>query len=92
MVSLRGTSTGASRDDIINAATAKTGAYYGTDCVAVSLSNERIEESFSDLSGHVERQVFAADWEGRIEHQWNKPTYGFPECRKCGVSDFRRNR
>jgi hypothetical protein len=82
-MSLEGSSIGETRKAIHADAIATTALYYGIDCVGIKLTNERIEDG--DLSGS---HLFAAAWEGYIEHLWDKPTYGFPQCRKCGISDY----
>lgn len=90
---LRGT-IGQARDraDLIRQAEEQGAAYYGTECVSVTLSDEKAETEYQHtLEGSVPtRTDFSADYTANIEHQWSKPSYGFPKCHKCGLDDYNR--
>lgn len=72
---LRGSLYGITRADLVKQAEAKAATYFGTECVEVTLENER---PAGGLSG------FNAFFAATVWHAIERRTYGPDQCRKCG--------
>lgn len=86
---LRGQTQGASRAELMSNALRQAEAYYDTMCTTVTLTNEKSDadfvtnERFCGNAVALGQVSFSADFTAEIEHQWSKPSYGFPKCVKC---------
>lgn len=73
---LEGSLVGQSRADLLERATTHAGKYFGTNCVAVTLTNERTHGMLQD--------TFLAEFVATEQHQIELRSYGPDRCRKCG--------
>lgn len=73
---LTGHLVGPSREAIMIEASARSAAYFGTECVAVELSNERTHSMLVD--------TFLADFAATEHHVIEVSHYGPDRCAKCG--------
>jgi hypothetical protein len=84
-MNLTGSAQAEDRAAIIRQAKRAASIYYGTECIGISLSNERAESSeINQLGGEgVATEIgYNADWEANIEHNMWQGARG-PECRHC---------
>lgn len=81
------------RADLVRLAKERATVYYGLDCVAVTLTNEREETDYENtiVDGYTPTStLYQAEYTAEIKHHWSKPSVGFAKCYKCGLDNYDR--
>lgn len=90
-VTLTGQTSGASRAEITSKAEQLATAYFGTECVMVTLRDESCETTdvqYGNGQVAISHSVFTAAFDADEHHDVEARSYGPGKCRKCGREDW----
>jgi len=93
-MTLTGQTSGASRTEIISKAEQLAAAYFGTECVVVTLSDETCETTelqYGNGQVAVAHSFFSATFEADEHHDVGARSYGPARCRNCERDSWPQN-
>ena len=88
-MTLKGSVSGSTRAEMMTAAQDAAANYLGTECVEITLVDERVAED--QIPTDPERVSFAAEFYADEHHDLERRSYGPDQCRKCGKQSWPQN-
>ena len=93
-MTLTGQTSGASRAEITTKAEQLAAAYFGTECVVVTLRDESCETTdvrYADGRTVLSHSEFSAAFDADEHHDVEARSYGPGKCRKCSKDSWPQN-
>lgn len=88
MTKMTGSATGPSRAAILETAHTLAAAYFGTNCVSVSLRDESCETLQRSQDGTIASAKFSANFDACVWHDLEMRSYGPNVCKVCKKTDW----